>query len=274
MTPTPWPPSVTDVPGGLFADLLPGWCGPVHYAGYDYVLTAHPGGDYCTVARMHTPIDTTMQVSVSRLSLPLDTVEGRHRLCCILAAGVRCPECSSRGANDRGGTGHHVCHGTGYLRPPAPAWHLLPVACGGSLPDALAGHSAGLLACSAWRMRAGMGPIVKVLPEWTRHSGRAEDWARTGANDGRYLHVSAGGSMSGTSWDTERTWVPWWRWRLSSFATHFVTVAEGQESSVEDAKRAADAAALQHGHALLDGPDIRLPWPADPTATGADRGEP
>lgn len=100
---------------------------------------------------------------------------------------------------------------------------------------------------------AGMGVrIVKEFPPWRQRDPRRQDFERVGANDGRYLHVAAGGQMSGFMGDTDRKWVPWWRWSLSRFDGHFVTVAEGREDTPELARAASDVAALANAHILTE----------------------
>ena len=120
---------------------------------------------------------------------------------------------------------------------------------------------------------AGMGVrIVKEFPPWRQRDPRRQDFERVGANDGRYLHVAAGGQMSGFMGDTDRKWVPWWRWSLSRFDGHFVTVAEGREDTPELARAASDVAALANAHILIEPDGYYVPladggigWWADDT---------
>ena len=112
----------------------------------------------------------------------------------------------------------------------------------------------------ALAVATGTSPF-KLFPKWHQRDPRREDFGRVGANDGRYLHVAAGGHMSGTLWDTDRTWIPWWRWNLSRFDGHFITVSEGRESTPDAAKAAADLAALHAGCVLEEADGWYIPLP-------------
>ena len=146
---------------------------------------------------------------VVNLRLPLTRPEARNRLCVVLAA---------RGS---------------------PAWHLLPVAEGGSLPAEYAHYSAALLACHATRVAAGMGGIVDVLPSWRWISKYGRHWRRGDTLDVRERDVLSEG------------WHAGWRCRRERCAA-------GPETG-EAGKFAADAAALVAGYALLDDDVLRLP---------------
>ena len=173
---------------------------------------------------------------VVNLRLPLTRPEARNRLCVILAAGKLCG--CPRDAKWASPACPH-CRGSEWVRKPAPAWHLLPVAEGGSLLDEHAKHSPVLLACHATRVAAGMGGIVDVLPSWRWISKYGRHWLRGDTLDVRERDVLSEG------------WHAGWRCRRERCAA-------GPETG-EAGKFAADAAALVAGYALLDDDVLRLP---------------
>ena len=197
------------IPATLLPGLLDGWCGPVdvHWRSWGrdrWASSACFGGLVLT--------DTSgvlCSSSLADIRLPLTRPEARNRLCVVLAA---------RGS---------------------PAWHLLPVAEGGSLPAEYAHHSAALLACFATRVAAGMGGIVDVLPSWRWISKYGRHWRRGDTLDVRERDVLSEGWRAG------------WRCRRERCAA-------GPETG-EAGKFAADAAALVAGYALLDDDVLRLP---------------
>ena len=230
------------IPATLLPGLLDGWCGPVdvHWRSWGrdrWASSACFGGLVLT--------DTSgvlCSSSLADIRLPLARPECRHRLCVILAAGKLCG--CPRDAKWASPACPH-CRGSEWVRKPAPAWHLLPVAEGGSLPAEYAHHSAALLACFATRVAAGMGGIVDVLPSWRWISKYGRHWRRGDTLDVRERDVLSEG------------WHAGWRCRRERCAA-------GPETG-EAGKFAADATALVAGFALLDeGGVLRLP-PIPPT---------
>ena len=221
------------IPATLLPGLLDGWCGPVE-----------EWKDEGSVAVGWTmrPWGTVYAPDLAAVRLPLARPECRHRLCVILAAGKLCG--CPRDAKWASPACPH-CRGSEWVRKPAPAWHLLPVAEGGSLPAEYAHHSAALLACFATRVAAGMGGIVDVLPSWRWISKYGRHWRRGDTLDVRERDVLSEG------------WHAGWRCRRERCAA-------GPETG-EAGKFAADATALVAGFALLDDGDVlRLP-PTTPT---------
>lgn len=108
--------------------------------------------------------------------LDLTRPEAAWRLCVVVAAGERC-ECPSRKAvyvvtdwKKHGPAPNcQACNGTGYLRKPAPAWHLLPVKFGGTFPDFYENDCPALLACHATSVAGGGMGIVDILSPWVEH---------------------------------------------------------------------------------------------------------
>jgi hypothetical protein len=86
------------------------------------------------------------------------------------------------------------CNGSGYLRRPAPAWHLVTPDEGGTLLVAHSQHSAALLAHHALDVARGGRGVVEV---WERLPQRGADnagarWRRVvPADDGYRLHATA-----------------------------------------------------------------------------------
>jgi hypothetical protein len=189
------------------------------------------------------------------LHLPLTRPEARHRLAVVCAAGVRCPKwvsasfgaCGYVGDGDVGfvryRNGCPTCRGTGYLLPPAPAWHLLPRAEVGD-----AGHDYGdevaavLLGCHVARVLAGVGGVRGVLGRW----------------EGSYMRESVAGIKAdsfvvGSGWG----------FRTVNLHASPANGTRGPETGLEGMAK-ADAAALEAGLALVDPAapgGVRVGWP-------------
>lgn len=246
-----WPPSDRDVPGDLFAGLLRDYYGRIAMTWQiddeapfevEGSVVDHIAGDrvlwWCPDRRIG--FDNR---AVAFLRLPLPRSEAACHLACVLAAGERCPVCQPDVS--QGFCGNTICRGTGYLRPPAPAWHCLPVASNGSLPDGLAQHSAALLACSAWRVRAGLGAVRGLL--------RWQSWGTAGMMPGftRYdlRDVVVGGNPYAA-----------------------VVGRKGGRGALLDERAETQAKALADGWAVLTPDTVLLPWPTEPPEMAVRRG--
>ena len=129
-----------------------------------------------------------------------------------------------------------ACHGNGaWIRKPAPAWHLLPVALGGTLPNEYAEHSPALLACHAQRVAAGFPGLLGMLSsvELYDHPPVRPRWDRRG-NTGLLT------------------------WCVRDLGWVVDGAGDGPEIG-EAGKSCADAAAIAAGYALLDADGLRLP---------------
>lgn len=246
MTPANWPPPTDHVPGDLFADLLTGWVGPVEY------LHKYGDDDYRWEPAVWPCID---KGTASRVRLPLTRPEAAWHLARTLAAGERCPTCKgSRMAPITVDPAYPCadCSGTGYLRPPAPAWHCLPVALGGALHFTAAQHSAALLACSAWRVKAGLGPVRGPLGAWALYDyGMAprKVWQRA---------VPGVGDAVVSVWE-DCVYHHGWTFDPSCSANRL----HGDEIGAPG-RACADAAALAAGFACIDDDgSLTLPWPTE-----------
>lgn len=208
----------TTITGDLLPDLLTNWCGPIEWhdgdgfvpgaiteKGIMFAEFTHPNGGHLYEEVVE---DGGNEVETR---LPLTRPECRSQLCRVLHA--------------RGN----------------PAWHLLPVCEGGSLPDAFAQHSSALLAWHARDVAAGGRGVVGVLGEWC-----------VDRNPDRVLHIryplidEHGCAFArdvvradGVAWTIKRR-------------QYQDAIACGPETG-EAGKSAADAAARAAGYALLDG---------------------
>lgn len=246
------------LPAELLPGVLDGWTGPVLDLDgkpcvvigpwlprfpTDYVIARADGAE-----AMSDDGPSVSAAPASALRLPLSYPEVQHRICVVLAAGERCDgECCGNGEIE-GGRGEPPrvdcpsCAGTGWLRKPAPAWHLLPVALGGTLPNENAWAVPALLDAHARRVLAGKGPMCAVVRPWGQPGSHAVYMDRpTVAGEGavQYAPYSV----------PNRHWHGW----SSGFA-------RGPETG-EVGKAAADAAALAAGFALLDGDVLRVEVP-------------
>lgn len=184
------------VPGDLWPDLLAGWYGPIQYK---------PAGDeaWCgglsVIVRKGAPV-----------RLDLSRPEVRAHVARLMAVGLD------------------------GVRPPAPAWHLLPPGESATpLPPEWAPHAPALLACHVARVVAGLPGIRRVLPPWERDGGASHRMA------------------TDTAWACEVTadgWACSYGW------------SHGPETGPAG-MAAADAAALAAGCALMNADGPVLPWP-------------
>lgn len=172
----------TTLPGNALPDLLTGWVGPVLVLedSKPWAYDSHLRG----LHRVHPP--TTGQHPIIHedddfcrlynVRLDLTRSEALSQALLVLARGMRCsgfPGCSNNIECPVSGWScpgcvdcYHpmptvvcACAGTGYLRKPAPAYHLVTAEFGGQLPAGYAEHSAALVACHATRVAAGiLGP--------------------------------------------------------------------------------------------------------------------
>lgn len=141
---------------------------------------------------------------------------------------------------------------------PACRW-MLPAADLGELADEYAGHSAALLACSAWRVAAGMGPIVGVLGAWSvEGDGRPRRRSVAPVVD-RWFAVVVDRLSPMSDHDA-----PFWALVDNTVRDRWgglVHQSRGPETGAPG-RAAADAAALAAGFALLGGDaSLLLPWP-------------
>jgi hypothetical protein len=213
------------------------------------VVGVTPGGAWLHYGLVGAP----ERVPVADLAPDLTHRSGRYALAVALAAGQACPcggkgterciGCGSLPAERRRGCHSHednpcqygidtsCCNGSGYLRPPADVFRWLPTGEGG---QARPEWSPGLLACSAWRVARGLGPVKGVLA-W-------RCWGSAGVPEGftRYQLVEADGSVRYLA-DVGRR--------------------RGSRGAPIDerAERAREAVAA--GYALADGDGLVLPWP-------------
>lgn len=219
----------TTIPADLLPGLLDGWCGPVEVYEPTWADREQPSEWRVKFAPSQIGL-------IGRMDMRLDLTrpEAAWRLCVVLAAGARCRSCDGMGAVACGPGGSEVpclCD-DGYLRKPAPAWHLLPVKYGGQLPDSLAQHSAALLGCHARRVAAGK-ETLGLLGNWRPADSMPERqfrprWTPDGNNDNAYTICEPRG------------------WRYG-----FCKECGGPETG--DAGMAlADEAALKAGWALVD----------------------
>ena len=248
----------TTVPADLFPGLLdiaPGvvWCGPVVW--FDQHQQRGTGE---WIVSAYGPGGMAHGAAMKRLKLPLHRPEARAQLCRVLAAGERCPECKGARVDTTkpitsATTPCPICHGSGYLRKPAPAWHLLPATEGGTLPATLAEHSPALLARHARIVAAGGEGIVGVLGEWVFNGGGSVDtWCRF-AVVGEDPSPGNIGLVALDTLDYTRNPVRGW-WRYGG--------PLGPETGAAG-RACADAAALAAGYALLtDGVLVLPPVPA------------
>lgn len=148
----------------------------------------YPNGQRVTVLYAGEPVsvyngasDRREEPPRSALSLDLSEPLGRARLAHVLHVGRKCPACDGTGDHplrDAKGQTCDRCSGTGYLRKPAPAAHLLPVSELGTLPDGFARHSPRLLQAHAESVAGGGPGVVGVLGEWEWTALDYGAWAR------------------------------------------------------------------------------------------------
>lgn len=120
------------------------------------------------------------------------------------------------------------------VRPPAPAWHILPSGeTATPLPPEWAPHAPALLACHVARVAAGLPGVRRALPPWEQDGGASYRMATY------------------TKWACEVTADGW---ACSSGWSH------GPETGPAG-MAAADAAALAAGFALMNAGGPVLPWP-------------
>lgn len=254
----------TTLPADLFGPdaLLRGWCGPVEVdcANHGEVPPQRgwwPSALYgvtATGARCADPADGAPRTFALRyVRLDLTREEAQHRVAVVLAKGERCLYCDGSGLHplaDAKGQTCARCSGTGYLRRPAPAWHLLPRRLGGQLPDDLAAHAAVLLARHAEIVAAGGEGIKNILGAWQKDAS------------GVWWRLSVLGLGGGYFCDAEEhRHNP----ALSGWGI-YNRLLYGHETG-EAGKAAADGVALADGYALLDGDGIRLPGSSCPDPT-------
>ena len=225
----------TTIPADLFGDtpiLCRGapasWRGPLYHPVLVTEIRTFAGERTAYVLDGEKP----QRVQWSELDLDLTQEIGQQRLCVVVSSGKRCTTC--------GGTG---TIGTGWLRKPAPAWHLLPKALGGTLPDEYAAHTPALLSCHAARVAAGQPGLVVLFP----YRVLPEGITRYRDDGGPLLSVCKEGTA-----EVGRGW-----WFKLAYADYGATAA-GPENG-EAGKLLADAAALAAGYALIDGETLRLP---------------
>lgn len=198
------------VPGACLPGLLQGWIGPAEFS-RDPTTAPWSG-----CARMPLPIvenvcapsvaeNTTITawradpfkergghaavlcgvsctLSAENFRLPLARPEVRLRVAALMAAGEPCHICLRHKFPEAPACA--TCRGSGYLRKPAPLWHLLPAAevGPGGLPPELAQYAPDLVACSVARGLAGLAPVADISV-WRRENC---GWV---TRDGRLLTV-------------------------------------------------------------------------------------
>ena len=237
----------TNVRADLFGDaLLRDWVGPVLDSGMGgpqprVVLRVYHSNVFLVGGPLSNGQPTWDQSAIERVSLDLTRPECRHRLCVVLAAGEKCPSSAHPAPSvPYDGRAYCICRGTGYLRQPAPAWHLLPTTEGGTLDGSLAAHSPALLAAHAQMVAIGKG-LLGVLGNWRPADSMPERqfrprWAPGCNNDNAYTICEPRG------------------WRYG-----FCYEVGGPETG-DAGKAKADAAAIEAGYALLESDGtLRLP---------------
>lgn len=205
--------------------------------------------------------------SLAFLRFPLSECAVRQRVAVVMGAGQRCPAWSLAPDPEHlpgyAGPPCPSCRGTGYLRPPAPARHLLPVSELGDLPDALAVESAGLLACHVARVLAGLGGVQGVFEDW-KNPGRAIVNAVQRWPSGEYasrwclssdLRLEVGSLILG-----RHDYRPGWWLVENDLGRRQGPRASGPETGPAG-MAAADRAALLAGFALHNADGMVLPWP-------------
>ena len=229
------------VPAEAVPDALDGWSGECEIecgVGVGWL----PGAAYRGRIIRSLPPWTSGERPVR---LPLTRPEVRQRIATVMGVGVRCPGCHGDGTDGRAAIAACLaCHGTGYLRPPAPARHLLPASELGDLPDALAGESAGLLACHLAIVLNGGAGLRGVQSAWFPDSHLDDVWWRGRVGQGEPCNMLVG--VDG--------------WEVIRPGTNPIVIASGPETGPEG-MAAADRAALLAGFALQSADGMLLPWP-------------
>jgi hypothetical protein len=187
-----------------------------------------------------------------------------------LAAGVKCPACMGDGRDQRsinpnlspserrafpaldhlGRASCPRCNGTGYLRQPAPAWHLRDTASGGTLTALVAAEAVAWSVVSVGR---GGGVLRGVLDPWRNPKWSVNVWMRTRSeapHDAAKLVVDDRGN------EDER---PGWMMQPPGMFSRS-EIPHGPETGPLG-RAAADAASLTAGFGLLN-PDGTLTLPA------------
>jgi hypothetical protein len=162
------------VSGDLFPDLFAcadgrTWIGPIRLADPHVKLDRWPDAFedlslYHVAYRMAYVVDVNgdrFDAPLDLVRLPMERAEARHQLARVLAVGRKCHgECCGNGEIEGG---YHqpsrvdcpTCQGRGWLRKPAPAWHLLSESDGGRLSLPEGEHAPALLARHARIVAAG-----------------------------------------------------------------------------------------------------------------------
>lgn len=245
------------IPADLFGSaLLDGWCGPKESrCGFCGSGDIRLSCSYCGDSTYDHTCNDGCRVcgGAPVLVLPLARPECRLRVAAVLAAGERCRSCGGAATVACGTGGSEVpclrCT-DGYLRQPAPCWHLLPQSEVGpeGLPPELAPHAPELVACHVALVLAGRPGIVGVLDKWGEERWV---WFRNGLEGHQRVWVYK------TADDVEDGGDGWALGRPSK------ATPKGPETG--DAGRAcADAAALAHGYALRNPDGLVCPWPETP----------
>lgn len=253
------------VPADLLAGLLEraprvGWEGPVlRIHGDDNPNCSEPvRGTHGVVIDKWSPQRSVVDVywpsirkcvarPVSDLGLPLDRIEALLQVARVLAAGQLCLASTGHvtSPSPPNENGCPTCRGTGFVRLPAPVWHLMPRALGGLLSSGLDRFAGELICCSTWRVAAGLGPVVGVEraldPVNSRFTG---------------LHF-AGASTWWTATEADRDHFLW-------HGNRHVGWAHGDASGPEVGQAALkilNAQALAEGYAVRHADHLDLPWP-------------
>lgn len=260
----------TTIPADLLPGLLDGWCGPIQTFEHSSEF-GHPAREIVRAHGQDWPGYWRASVAPQGIGggfsnrLDLTRPEAAWRCCVILAAGEtpvpRCGVSTPDGPcddseNHRGP--HQIGNTRKVLRPPAPAWHLLPVKYGGQLPDSLAQHSAALLACHARRVAAGKGGIVDILHPWRESRYRHPPAKEIALHAFRSVLGSEGGAAGCTVLNESSIAENGWSWAGPAQVVIESRWVRGPETG-EAGKACADAAAIAAGYVLIDGDTLRVP---------------
>lgn len=243
------------VPGQLLPDALATWVGPVEFAdalveGGDRWVPAMSGGivehDRHLLASLNGA-DGPYGRRVARIRFSTKRAEVRHRVCVVMAAGLRCM-CDNGNVQTAAGTDEcGACYGSGrvgYVRAPAPCWRFLPEHEGGQLPQRYAEHAPLLIAAHVAAVTTGRAAVCGLLGEWDPEYDCR--WSEVG----QWRTRSVVGRV-------ERDFEPCgWRFGPPDETPR----AQGPELGDEGCAL-GDAAALAWGFALLDNGILRVAWP-------------
>jgi hypothetical protein len=184
--------------------LLAGYAGPCDW------LDTYPYPDRAVwCPSVYGPVGMANGAPVNRVRLPLTKPGALDHALRHLAAGVKCPMRVGQRCGENIAACEWVaygepssplrvipaqcprCHGTGYLRQPAPAWHLRDTASGGTLTAQVAAEAVAWSVVSVERGGGVLRGVAVFLPEdpWMRYRERGDICARDGMGKPRGFGV-------------------------------------------------------------------------------------